>query len=70
MGRPRQSADGGVRKPHPIRFTDAEWDLLCRVAEKHGCSTAALVRRRTLGGADDATLRPSKLPVSLAALLD
>lgn len=69
-GRARQASNGELRKPHPIRFTDSEWDLLRRVAKKAGTSTAEIVRRRTLGGADDAHLQPASLPVSLAALLD
>lgn len=48
QGRPRESLDGGLRKPHIVRFSDAEWRALAKLARKAEVTRAEWIRRRSL----------------------
>ena len=42
-----------VRRPHSIRFSDSEWNLIGRAAMRHGTPAGELVRSGALALAED-----------------
>ena len=49
-GRPRESADGELRKLRSIRFSDSEWARLHAMAEAAEMSVSDLIRTKVLEG--------------------
>ena len=59
---------GDARRPHSVRFSDAEWNLIERASARHGISAGELVRAGAtalaedrLGEAPPATVSPGHL---------
>ena len=67
-GRNRSDA----RRPHSIRFSDSEWNLIERAAGRHGIPVGELVRSSALAAAEDRLGGPPPVTLSKghAALLE
>ena len=50
-GRPRESADGAIRRQRKGSFTDEEWREVTEAAKARGKSAAAFVREAAISAA-------------------
>ena len=66
----RQSADhpGAARKPHSIRFSDSEWNLIEQAAARHGLPPGELMRSGAMAAAEDRLAQPPPVTISPAHL--
>ena len=61
-----------ARRPHSIRFSDSEWNLIQRAAARHGVTAGELVRSSAVAAAEDRLGEPPPATLSKghAALIE